>query len=170
MPKIPSKQKLHRHTTFLEYIVERLMGPPAYRGADYSTWICPFHADHRPSFSTRPHHEQFKDRWTCFGCGAWGDELDFLKMYFPDEDYNDRLERIASLWKEYQGQIDELEQPDITHIPRGRGSTAGAMILWSLLRAGQIDHDDLLEIVADLNVAHELQMEWRRLGRKGETA
>lgn len=40
-------------------------------------WIlCPFHKDKNPSLSVKG------QRWRCFGCGAWGDGVDFVaKLY-----------------------------------------------------------------------------------------
>jgi hypothetical protein len=62
-------------TTLLEYVAERLMGPPSRRGGSYgeSYWCCPFHADDSPSFHTLPHREGERDFWRCFGCGSYGD-------------------------------------------------------------------------------------------------
>ncbi len=155
MPKALKKIEL----TFLEYLVERLMGPPAYG----STWHCPFHGDSNPSFRVLPHKPQYKDRWICFGCGERGDEFDFLKLYFPGEDYSARLDRMAALREEYQ----QLMQPDrVALLHRGPGSTAGEMLLRLLYRQGRIDHCDLLEVVAELNHRRSLVTEWKRLGCK----
>lgn len=160
MPKIP-EQKPKCTTTFLEYLIERHLGPPAYRAAR-STWVCPFHNDHHPSFSTRPHDPRYKDRWICFGCGERGDEYDFLRLFYPGENYGDQLERLRVLREEYEAAGMAANGYSL----RGSGSTAGVTILNMLLRAGQIDHCDLLEVCADLNVAYELRMEQRRLGRR----
>jgi ferredoxin len=165
MPKIPRKPQ--RSMTFLEYLIERHIGPPSYHGANYAKWVCPFHNDHDPSFCTRPHDPRYKDRWTCFGCGNCGDEFDFLRLFHPDENYGDQLERLRQLRAEYEAS--GLADGDAIPL-RGSGSTAGETILRALLRAGQIDHGDLLEVVAELNVRRELAMEWKRLGRKGEAA
>ena len=56
--------------TFLEFVCERLLGPPAFHGGGEgdSYWCCPFHDDSTPSFHTMPHKPEFKDRWKCFGC------------------------------------------------------------------------------------------------------
>jgi len=167
MPKIPNREPERepgRQTTFLEYVLERVLGPPAYRGPYRSSWVCPFHDDHNPSFCTRPHKPEFKDRFNCFGCGAWGDEADFLKLYFPDEDYSARLERLRVLRQEYEAA--GLDSEPQIQSPRGLGSTAGVTTLWALLWAGRIDHDDLLEVVAELNHRRELAMDWERLSRK----
>lgn len=38
--------------------------------------ICPFHSEKTASLSVK------NGRFTCFGCGAKGDVIDFVKMYF----------------------------------------------------------------------------------------
>ena len=84
--------------TLLEFVAEQLMGPPAYRsGGGRSTWSCPRHDDNHPSFSTRPHLEGYKDRFQCFSCGFWGDELDLLKEFYPGEGYGERLARLNAM-------------------------------------------------------------------------
>jgi len=104
MPKAPEKSKRRfPQVTFLEYIIEQQLGPPVSR-SNRSSWHCPFHADEHPSFSTLPHKPEYKDRWICFGCGLRGDEFDFLKSYFPGDDYNNRLQRVAALRVEYEKQ------------------------------------------------------------------
>lgn len=37
----------------------------------YSRSLCPFHKEKTPSFTV------FQDRWVCFGCGEYGDLIDF---------------------------------------------------------------------------------------------
>jgi hypothetical protein len=148
--------------TFLEFVIKRHLGEPAHRGSNYACWPCPFHNDHHPSFYTRPHKEQYKDRWKCHGCGEWGDEKDFLRLYHPKEDYNARLERLRKLRAEY----DAMNKAVTSH-PRGSGSPAGVIILWALFRAKKIDHYDLLDVVAELNHRHSLAMELKRLCRNG---
>lgn len=37
--------------------------------------LCPFHQEKTPSFYVDPHRRSFK----CFGCGEWGDALDFVQ-------------------------------------------------------------------------------------------
>jgi DNA primase len=39
--------------------------------------LCPFHDDHRPSFSVNPRLQTFK----CWPCGAYGDVLDFVQKH-----------------------------------------------------------------------------------------
>lgn len=162
MPKVPAPPKLQRGMTFLEYVCERELGSPASRGRDYATWCCPFHNDNHPSFCTRPHLPQYKDRWSCFGCGLWGDEFDLLRHLYPAEDYSARLDRLRKLRAEYKAT--GLE--DSVVISQRLGSTAGETILRALLRAGQIDHCDLLEMLAELNHRRLLVLESERLGCK----
>lgn len=40
--------------------------------------LCPFHDDRNPSFVVNPHTQTFK----CFGCGAHGDVVDFVCLYY----------------------------------------------------------------------------------------
>jgi len=42
----------------------------------YSQGICPFHKDHRPSFTV------YSENYYCFGCGACGDVVKFVRDYF----------------------------------------------------------------------------------------
>jgi hypothetical protein len=149
--------------TFLEFVIERHNGPPAHRSANSATWHCPFHNDSHPSFCTRPHRAEYKDRWICYGCGMRGDEFDFLEQWYPHENYGDRLERLRVLREEYKAA--GLENNAAIYSP-GMGSTAGVTTLRALLRAGQVDHCDLLEVLAELNHRRQLALECERLGRK----
>jgi hypothetical protein len=67
--------------TFLQYVCERLLGPPAMPSASpgEAYWRCPFHDDREPSFHTLPHQAGQKDYWKCFGCDLWGDEYNLLR-------------------------------------------------------------------------------------------
>lgn len=40
---------------------------------------CPFHSEKTPSFTIKKYSD--KDRYYCFGCGAKGDEIDFVMKY-----------------------------------------------------------------------------------------
>ena len=42
----------------------------------YSQGLCPFHNDHRPSFTV------YSENYYCFGCGACGDVVKFVRDYF----------------------------------------------------------------------------------------
>lgn len=50
------------------------LGKPREQHREYSKWLCPFHADKRtPSFTVWPDH------YHCYGCGAHGDIIDWVK-------------------------------------------------------------------------------------------
>ena len=67
-------------TTFLEFVCERLIGPPARQlGNGDSYWCCPLHNDTTPSFHTLPIHPKYRQYWKCFGCGKGGDEYQLLR-------------------------------------------------------------------------------------------
>src|SRR4051794_894461 len=88
-------------TTFLQYVCERLMGPPTRRTAHdgESYWTCPFHGG--DSFHTMPSVPGQKDRYKCFGCGALGDEADLMKQRMPGETWPARKQRLAEWRQEY---------------------------------------------------------------------
>ncbi len=90
--------------TFLEYVCERLIGPPAWRSGTYgeSYWNCPFHDDTNPSFHTMPHKPEYKDRWRCFGCGMRGDEADLMQGLMPPEPWPARKARLDQWRQEYE--------------------------------------------------------------------
>ncbi len=90
-----------RHT-LLEYVCERMMGPPAFRSGNRSFWSCPQHEDANPSFSTLPPAKGYKDRFRCFSCGFWGDEFDIIKEVHPGETFAQRKVRLAALKIDYK--------------------------------------------------------------------
>jgi DNA primase len=51
------------------------LGPSRRQRGRWHWWLCPFHAETRPSFGVTPDNGRFK----CFGCGAGGDHLDYLE-------------------------------------------------------------------------------------------
>ncbi len=106
--------------TFLEYVCERLMGPPAHRSADRSTWHCPRHEDSDPSFCTRPPHPKYKERFDCRGCGWWGDVYDFLREFYPGENYPRLRVRTAALRRDWEAEKQLEPEPSVY---RGRGHT-----------------------------------------------
>jgi hypothetical protein len=66
----------------LAVLVGRRLGPPPGRAGDRSArswWHCPFHKDANPSFCVGPDATRFH----CFGCGAHGDAVDFLRVRDP---------------------------------------------------------------------------------------
>ena len=139
--------------TFLEFVCEELMGPPAHRSSGSSYWLCPIHKESHPSFHTLPPMQGKKDRYKCFGCGAWGDEYDILKEFFPKENFTQRRERLNEMRRQYEQQ----------HAPvysfRGSGSTHGTAARWNMPSGGEIDEDDVLEVRAKWNHQRMLQLE-----------
>lgn len=111
--------------TFLEYVAECLMGPaPHHSGRGEPLHVCPFHNDTYPSFLVR--RTGSKPRYRCFGCGAWGDELDLVANFYPRDDYARRLDRIAEYRRHYDGsgralmqkvEEDEVPYPWKTPVP-----------------------------------------------------
>jgi hypothetical protein len=98
--------------TFLEYVAERLLGPPARRcGKGDSYWNCPFHGDTNPSFHTMPHKSGFKDRWCCFGCGTRGDEADLMKEFYQGEGWPRRKARLEQWRQEYEREGGQTSRP-----------------------------------------------------------
>jgi hypothetical protein len=51
-----------------------------------------------------PDKPDFKHRFQCWVCFFRGDEADLLRYFFPRENYDTRLERLAALRKEYKAQ------------------------------------------------------------------
>lgn len=52
--------------------------------------LCPFHSEKTPSFVV----SEDKQIFTCFGCGASGDVIEFTKKYF-NLDFQEAIERLA---------------------------------------------------------------------------
>ena len=92
--------------SLLEFVLGRSIGPPAFRSNDTSYWHCPEdgHDDSRPSLHTMPVNPEYKDRFVCGGCGAWGDEHDALKYGFPNRDFG---WRESTLFKWFDAYRDE---------------------------------------------------------------
>ncbi|MEW5949850.1 MAG: CHC2 zinc finger domain-containing protein [Thermodesulfobacteriota bacterium] len=53
--------------------IVQLEGVKLRRSGRYWIGRCPFHADKTPSFTVRENH------FRCYGCGAHGDALDFIR-------------------------------------------------------------------------------------------
>jgi hypothetical protein len=79
MPEIPTRRR--KPDTFLQFVCEELLGPPAHHGGQTgdSYWPCPFRKHKEVCFHTLPVHPSYPDRWRCFGCGNWGDEFQLLR-------------------------------------------------------------------------------------------
>lgn len=59
-------------------------------GSNYKG-VCPFHNEKTPSFVV----SEQKQIFTCFGCGATGDSIEFVKRYY-NLDFNEAIEKLAS--------------------------------------------------------------------------
>jgi hypothetical protein len=97
--------------TFLQYVCEKLLGPPAHHGGSHgdSYWCCPFHNDTKPSFHTLPHKAEYPDYWKCLGCDHWGDELQLLRELrdivghpLAKGDYGDQKALLAAWRAEFE--------------------------------------------------------------------
>lgn len=72
--------------------------------------VCPFHADHDPSFDVYP----WKDgaRWGCWVCGVGGDVFDLLRKIDPALTWGGTLERAEGFLAEMQGS--DWKEPKLT--------------------------------------------------------
>ena len=71
---------------------------PLKRAGSNYKGVCPFHSEKTPSFVVSDQKQIF----TCFGCGATGDVIEFTKRY-----YNlDFIEACEKLGKEYGIEVD----------------------------------------------------------------
>jgi DNA primase len=61
-------------------------------GKNYSA-CCPFHSERTPSFYVNPERRSFK----CFGCGVWGDGLDFV-MRMEGKSFLEAARQLAGLY------------------------------------------------------------------------
>jgi hypothetical protein len=92
--------------TFLEFVAERLLGPPARTDSmGRSWWHCPFHNDNTPSFNTLPPKKGKKDWFKCLGCGEWGDEHDLLKKVGGVTNYSDRRDQLQQWREDYEDSL-----------------------------------------------------------------
>lgn len=78
--------ELHVYLAHQEGLALKRMGA-CYEG------LCPFHAEHTPSFIVHP------QRYMCFGCGAHGDVFDYLQMANRADSLHEAVRIIA----DYQG-------------------------------------------------------------------
>ncbi len=81
-------------------------------------WKCPYCHCSRATFSVRPPLADKPIKFKCFRCAKWGDELDLLTFFYPNETYAQRLERMESLQDDYDRKV----PPPRPSSPRGSGS------------------------------------------------
>ena len=53
--------------------------------------LCPFHNEKTPSFMV----SETRQSYTCFGCGAFGDVIGFVRQYY-NMDFVDAVEKLAN--------------------------------------------------------------------------
>jgi len=76
--------------TFLQFVCLHFLGRPARdRGRGEWYWDCPKCGG--TGFHTRPILEGCKDKFSCWSCGWWGDEYDFLRQMNAEPDYDKLL-------------------------------------------------------------------------------
>lgn len=76
-------------------------------GSNYKG-VCPFHNEKTPSFVV----SEQKQIFTCFGCGATGDVIEFTKRYYNLE-FTEAIEKLAN---EYGIQMEKRERNDSREI------------------------------------------------------
>lgn len=89
-------------TTILEYLLSRYLGKPRrWTNEGRSYWPCPVCG--HDSFHTLPDKPGLKHRAKCWNreCGFRGDAADMLKEFHPDTTYNERLDRLDELEREW---------------------------------------------------------------------
>lgn len=78
----------------LEAVIARFRGPSQPRHGDRSDrlwWSCPFHEDPNPSFCVRPGEARYR----CFGCGAKGDAIDFVRRLDPSLSFKEAVAAVG---------------------------------------------------------------------------
>ena len=78
----------------IEVVIARTSGPPRPRHGDRTRrlwWACPFHDDRNPSLCVVPG----KERYHCFGCGAGGDAIDFVRRRNPGMSFPEAVRAIG---------------------------------------------------------------------------
>jgi hypothetical protein len=108
------------NTSFLEFVAERLLGPPASREGESALWRCP-RCQHR-RWHIRPPKPGFKVKFACWrpSCAWWGDELDLLAYFEPTMTYTEQCDLLAE-WREA---FDRGDSPTFFS-PRGSGPKRG---------------------------------------------
>lgn len=149
-------------TTFLEFVCTRMFGPPAYRAGDgESYWPCP-RCGAEGKFHTRPHDPRYRDRFSCYRCGTFGDEFDAVWLALPASKFPERLAIVADLRAEYErGTRDQNTRghngPATPSFPGDQSATRSeraVAILWANLlddvRADGIDSERARRAVEEL--------------------
>ena len=83
-----------RDTIDLSRVISDEFGEPTGRRgvrASRPWWLCRFHEDRNPSLTLTPDGKGFK----CFGCGASGDAVAFLRLLDPSMGFIDALRHLA---------------------------------------------------------------------------
>ena len=73
-------------------------------GSNYKG-CCPFHNEKTPSFIV----SETKQIFTCFGCGARGDAIEFVKRFY-NISFGEAVERLA---KQYGVELDKTDDPQL---------------------------------------------------------
>ncbi len=107
--------------TFLEYVCERLMGPPQAS----RSWCCPYHDDTNPSFTVRPPKKrpngtEYPIKYRCHACGEWGDERDLLRHFYP----KDTQAQFVARWKKLLAGYEHLTGQPAPISSRGSRGTS----------------------------------------------
>lgn len=144
--------------TFLEYVIERMLGAPYRTDGKQSWWVCPFCGDDT-AFATLPRKDHYKDRCKCHSCGKLADEHDFLKEGCAIMDYSERQELLLKFREAYAKTARPVPPPQLP-------AESGVPLLLRLLKDKTIDELDLLEVVSELKMKRQLAMEWKKFGRK----
>src|SRR4051812_40010984 len=78
----------------IEDVISRVyVNPTAQRGGLTGRlwWVCPFHADRNPSLSVVPGESSYH----CFGCGAHGDTIDFVRRLDPSLSFRQAVQEAG---------------------------------------------------------------------------
>jgi hypothetical protein len=103
---------------------------------------CPFHSDHDPSCRIYPDSDDGKGSFYCFGCGASGDALGFVRKY-RSLTWPDLIEYVRTCYGEQLGsRTIEWE--------RDRGLAA---ILYGMASSGFLGRDRLRAVELEKAVA-----------------
>ena len=109
-----------KNTASMSAIAERARLNLVRTGREWKA-CCPFHADRSPSFTVYADDR----RWHCFGCGAGGDQVDFIKRFYRVP-HRDAVQMVGG---------DNLpdvvrEQPELGRQEAERDTTAEAIAIW----------------------------------------